>query len=118
MNSEMPPKTTIAPIAMMIPELPLKPLPLPAVVPVVMVGVDVVAGGVDTPGCGNPGASGFVPCAKAAGGSTSAAARTMARTVRKALKNAPPKDYASGCSIAGVLGASAYGCSSGTSSSW
>ena len=118
MYSEMPPRTTSAPIAMMTTELPLKPLPLPAVVVVVIVGVAAVVVGVDTLGCGNPGASGFVPCAKAAGGSTSAAARTMARTVRKALKNAPPKDYASGRSIAGVLGASAYGCSSGTSSSW
>jgi hypothetical protein len=59
MNSEIPPRTTIAPIAITIAEVPLKPLPLPAVEVVVIVGVGVLVDGIDTLGCGNPGESGF-----------------------------------------------------------
>lgn len=63
MKNEMPPSTTIAPIAMMIAELPLNPLPLPAVVALVTVGTAVVVGvGIETLGCGNPGERGLLPC--------------------------------------------------------
>jgi hypothetical protein len=102
---------------MMIADDPLKPLPLPAVAVVVTVGATVVVEGADTLGWGKPGASGLVPWATAAAGSTSATPRTTARKARKA-RNTPPNDYASGCSIAGVSGASTYGCSSAASSSW
>lgn len=82
MNSEIPPSTTIAPIAITIADVPLSPLAPPDVVEVaVTVGVAVVVGaGVDTLGCGKPGWSGFDPgdCASAAGGSTSADPATAA----------------------------------------
>jgi len=60
MNSEIPPSTTSAPIAMMIAELPFRPLALPAVLVDVIVGVAVVVVGTETVGCGNPGANGLL----------------------------------------------------------
>jgi len=117
MKNEIPPSTTIAPIAMMIAELPLNPLPLPAVAVVWIVGGAVVLVWVETDGWGNPGVSGFDgDWAPAADGRASAAPARSTGTIRTAALNIRP--YASGCSIAGVLGASAYGCSSSTSSSW
>ncbi len=51
MKNEMPPSTTIAPIAMMTAELPDNPLPLPALVAVLIVGAPVVVGaGIETLG--------------------------------------------------------------------
>ena len=50
MNSEIPPSTTSAPMAMMIAELPLNPLPPPPVVVVVIVGVGVDVEGIETLG--------------------------------------------------------------------
>ncbi len=126
MNSEIPPSMTIAPIAMISAELPLKPLPLPAVGVDVTVGVTVVVEGVETLCCGKPGDSGLVVCtgdtgvvfcASATEGSAKAAPRAMTTTTRRILTPLPRR-YASGCSIAGVSGASTYGCSSATSSSW
>jgi len=120
----------IAPIAMMIAELPLNPLPPPAFVLLVIVGTAVVVGvGIETLGCGKPGESGLLPgcalsdggdvvalavcvaavddCAPAAAGRASAAPRSAARTTRIAVKSVALGAYASGCSIAGVSGASA-----------
>ena len=101
---------------MMTAELPLNPLPLPAGVVVEIVGTAVVVVEVGKLCCGNPGSNGFVPWAAAAAGNTTANPSTTARTPRGARTAVKP--YASGCSIAGVSGASAYGCSSATSSSW
>jgi len=116
MKYEIPPSTRIAPIAMKIAEFPLNPLPLPAVGVVWIVGAAVVVVGVETDGGGNPGANGFdADWAPAAGGNASAAPTRSAGTIRTAGLNI--RSYASGCSIAGVLGASTYGCSSSTSSS-
>ncbi len=50
MKIAIPPSTTIAPIAMMIAELPVNPLPLPAVAVVWIVGVAVVVVGIETDG--------------------------------------------------------------------
>jgi hypothetical protein len=93
---------------MMIAELPLNPLPLPALVAVLIVGAAVVVVGIETLGCGNPGVSGLLPCppsegttlvagaavltavddaAPAADGSTSAAPRSAIRTARSLLNN-------------------------------
>jgi len=111
MKNEIPPSTTIAPMAMMIAELPLKALPLPAVVVVLTVGAAVVVVGVDTVCWGNPGNNGLVApdCAVAAAGHASvdqaSAAPTRTRS-RIDLTPRAPSDYASGCSIAGVSGAS------------
>ena len=100
----MPPSTTIAPIAMMIAEFPVRPLPDPAVVLVVIVGAAVVVVGIETLGCGKPGERGLPlgDCAAAAGGSASATPRSAATTTRIVFNGVP---YASGCSIAGVSGA-------------
>ena len=128
MNREIPPSTTSAPIAMKSAELPLKPLPLPAVGvdADVIVGVTAVAVGVETLGCGKPGDSGLVVCTGDSGvvlcacateGSAKATPRATTTTAGRTLTSTAPR-YASGCSIAGVWGASTYGCSSGTSSSW
>ena len=99
---------------MMIAELPLKPLPLPAVVAVLIVGVaGVVVVGIETLGCGKPGVRGLVPCPPSEGttlvaagavvlaavddavaeadGSMSAAPRSAIRTARSLLKR-PPRD--------------------------
>jgi hypothetical protein len=108
---------------MTIAELPLNPLPLPALVAVLIVGTaGVVEVGIETLGCGKPGERGLLPCppsdgvtavaageavlaavdaAAAADGSTIAAPRSATRTARNLLNTA----YASGCSIAGVSGA-------------
>jgi hypothetical protein len=109
---------------MTIAELPLNPLPLPALVPVLIVGTAVVGWvGIETLGCGNPGERGLLPCppsdgatvvavaaavlaavddaAAAADGSATAAPRSATETARS-LNTA----YARGCSIAGVSGAS------------
>src|SRR5947209_11061610 len=108
----MPPSTIIAPIAITITELPVKPLPLPALVAVLIVGTaGVVVVGIETLGCGNPGDSGLLPCppsdgaavvgagaavlavlddaAAAAAGSTSAAPRSAAKSARNLLTPAP-----------------------------
>ena len=124
MNSEMPPSTMIAPIAMMNAELPLNPLPLPAVVVPVTVGAVVVVVGIDTLGCGKPDERGLLPgcapsdcvgggacvavvdAASAADGRASAAPRSAARRSRTAFNDRSADSYASGCSIAGVSGAS------------
>ncbi len=97
----------------------LPPLRLPP--PVVVVGAVMTVGvcgvGVVWVGTtgeeGRPGLKGFVlpGWAAASDGKASAAAVTPARSNRI-------RSYASGCSMAGVSGASTYGCSSGTSSSW
>lgn len=89
---------------MMIAELPLNPLPLPALVAVLIVGAAVVVVGIETLGCGNPGVSGLLPwppsegttlvagavddAAPAAGGSTSVAPRSAIRTARSLLNTA------------------------------
>ena len=109
---------------MTIAELPLNPLPLPALVAVLIVGTaGAVVVGIETLGCGKPGESGLLPCppsdgvtavaagaavlaavgdaADAADGSTIAAPRSATRAARNLLNTA----YASGCSIAGVSGA-------------
>jgi hypothetical protein len=49
-----------APIAITSAEVPVNPLPLPAVVPVEMVGTAVVVVGTATVGCGNPGDRGLL----------------------------------------------------------
>ena len=72
MKIAIPPSTTIAPIAMMIAELPVNPLPLPAVAVVWIVGVAVVVVGIETDGWGNPPLSGLVVWAPADEGSVSA----------------------------------------------
>ena len=114
MNSAIPPSTTIAPIAMITAELPLNALPPPAVAVVWTVGTAVVVVGVETDGCGKPGVSGFDgACAPDTAGNASAMpataaaipARTISTTRRAALNWVSPA-YASGCSIAGVSGAS------------
>jgi hypothetical protein len=107
---------------MMIAELPVNPLPPPALVVPVTVGTGVVVGvGIETLGCGKPGVRGLLPCppsdgvtggaavaagvddaAAATDGSTIAAPRSATRTARNLLNTA----YASGRSIAGVSGAS------------
>jgi hypothetical protein len=91
MKNEMPPSTTSAPIAMMMAELPVKALPLPAVLVVEIVGTAVVVVGIDTLGCGNPGDRGLLPdcsgvtgvllvvCASAGDGSAIAAPISTAR---------------------------------------
>src|SRR5437763_13291514 len=64
----MPPSTISAPIAMMIAELPLNPLPLPALVAVLIVGTaGVVEVGIETLGCGKPGERGLLPCPPSGG---------------------------------------------------
>jgi hypothetical protein len=128
MNSEIPPSTTIAPIAMMIAELPVNPLPLPAVAVVWIVGVAVVEVGIETDGCGKPPLSGLVVWAPADAGSVSATGPTSAtaetapaiatnpasntrrtdvkpRPLRRTRPTRTDPPYASGCSIAGVSGA-------------
>jgi len=127
MYSEIPPSTTIAPTAMMIAELPVNPLPLPAVAVVWIVGVAVVDVGIETEGCGKPGLRGLVVWAPAdagnAAGPTSATAATAPATASAIASNTRRSDlnlrplpmtnrptctdppYASGCSIAGVSGA-------------
>lgn len=128
MKIEMPPSTTIAPIAMMSAELPLSPLLPPAVAVVWIVGVAVVDVGIETEGCGKPPLNGLVVWAPADDGSVSAsgpataratitparAAITPARTTRlkprplsetETRPNRTDPPYASGCSIAGVSGA-------------
>jgi len=112
-------------------ELPLNPLPLPAVAVVWIVGVAVVEVGIETEGCGNPPCSGLVVWAPADDGSASGPAATPKAVItpatdaiapakttrRRPLKPRPPSEienrptrtdppYASGCSIAGVSGAS------------
>jgi len=109
MYAPIPPRTIIAPIAMISAELPVKPLPLPAVVLVEIVGAAVVeVVGIDTLGWGKPGDSGLPPgdCAAAADGSKSAVPRSAARRTRIVFNACPGRSYASGCSIAGVSGAS------------
>lgn len=60
MKNEIPPSTTIAPMAMMMAELPDRPL-APPLVELVTVGVAVVVVvGVETEGCGKPGESGLL----------------------------------------------------------
>jgi hypothetical protein len=103
MKNEMPPSRTIAPSAIAIVLLPLSPPLLEDVVGVVMiVGVEDV--GTVTEGCGKLGASGFdrLPWARAAPGSATAAATAAAITAVSRVRTF----YASGCSIAGVSGAS------------
>ena len=114
---------------MMIAELPLNPLPLPAVAVVWIVGVAVVEVGIETEGCGKPPLSGLVVWAPAADGQRqhhrpghrhrcerpARAAITPASTSRRPDLNPRPlrmtrptrtdPPYASGCSIAGVSGA-------------
>ncbi len=103
----------MAPTAIAIAPPPLKALPLPADVAVLTVGAAVVVVvGIETLGCGKPGESGLplgaCACASAAAGSTSPAVSSATRTTRIVL-NAPTgcPSQASGCSIAGVSGASA-----------
>jgi hypothetical protein len=50
MKNEIPPSTTSAPIAMMMAELPVNALPLPAVLVVEIVGTAVEVVGIDTLG--------------------------------------------------------------------
>jgi hypothetical protein len=114
----------MAPIAMMIAELPVNPLPPAPLVVAETVGATVVVVGIDTLGWGKPGVRGLLPCppsdgvtavaggavavaavddaAAGAEGSTSDAPRSATRTARSPLNTS----YASGCSIAGVSGAS------------
>jgi hypothetical protein len=89
MNSEMPPSTTNAPIAITIAELPVNALPPPAVALVEIVGVAVVVW-VETDGCGNPCEKGLtvVDWATARVGHASAAETTAARTTRMDLTGA------------------------------
>jgi hypothetical protein len=121
MKSEIPPSTTIAPIAIAIALPPLRPLLDPEVDEVELMIVGVVAVGIVAAGWGKPGESAFDgpgvirfgvdPWARALPGNA-IAATIAAAAIR------PRTAYASGCSIAGVSGASTYGCSSSTSSSW
>lgn len=68
MKNEMPPSTTSAAIAMITADLPLNPLPLPALVVPVTFGTAVVVGvGVETLGCGKPGERGLLACPPTAG---------------------------------------------------
>jgi hypothetical protein len=126
MKNAIPASSTIAPIAIPTAAPPLSPL-LPAVEEVVgltTVGLPAVEVGAVAGETGRPGARGFVgPCpADAAGSASVTPAATGSASVRPATRSAiwrrTPTAQASGCSIAGVSGASTYGCSSVTSSSW
>lgn len=104
MKNEIPPSSTIAPIAMITAVEPLSPLP-PLVDEVVVgatsgAGVEVVGAG--ALGTGSPGVNGFdgPPCASVAPGAAS-----ISPTINAAIRRRTGS-YASGCSIAGVSGAS------------
>src|SRR5438270_9692126 len=113
MKNEIPPRRASAPIAIASTLPPLRPLD-PEVEEVGVITVGVVAVGIVADGCGRPGASGFdgpgvarfgvEPWASATGpGATAAAPRSPIA----AAASRPRTTYASGCSIAGVSGASA-----------
>ncbi|MBV8219924.1 MAG: hypothetical protein JO325_15780, partial [Solirubrobacterales bacterium] len=79
--------------AMKIAEFPEKALPLPAVALVVTVGAAVGVVGVETDGCGKPGASGFDvgDCAAATPGSASHPPTRTNTTPRTAPLMLPPR---------------------------
>ncbi len=121
MKIAMPPRITNAPTTIAIALPLLSPLlPDELVVTLVIVGVAVVV----TLGvlCGMPGDSGLpIPWARAAGAQPSAQpTMTVASAPKPAVDERLPNTYrsdASGSSMAGVSGASRYGCSGSTSSS-
>jgi hypothetical protein len=99
MKNEIPARRTIAPIAIAIALLPLRPPPVEDVLGVVRTvgAVVVVVCGAD---CGIPGENGLLDWALAAEGATSVASETRSRSRRTYRSDAR------GCSIAGVSGAS------------
>jgi hypothetical protein len=109
MNNEIPPRITSAPTAIAIAFVLLRPLlPDVLVFRLVIVGVEDVVVAVD---CGTPGVNGLAgPWARAAGAAPSAQpASTVASAARPVADMRVPSTYrsdASGCSIAGVSGAS------------
>jgi hypothetical protein len=117
MNSEIPPRITIAPIAITIVLLPLKLLSPAVVVVGLTIGGAVVVLGIWAGDCGMPGLSGLLglivgaavvaagavaePFAAAAAGSASSAEIMPTATIRIIYRSEP-----SGCSMAWVSGAS------------